>query len=53
MQKTFAQYGSIQEIRVFKDKGYAFVRSVMPAFTRIISISYPWFKHSLFPEKMD
>lgn len=26
MQKTFASYGSIQEIRVFKDKGYAFIR---------------------------
>ncbi|KAA0191649.1 hypothetical protein HAZT_HAZT001125 [Hyalella azteca] len=27
MQKTFSIYGSIQEIRVFKDKGYAFVRA--------------------------
>ncbi|KAI5740117.1 hypothetical protein M8J76_000636 [Diaphorina citri] len=26
MQKTFQPFGSIQEIRVFKDKGYAFVR---------------------------
>ncbi|CAN8024012.1 unnamed protein product [Ixodes persulcatus] len=26
MQKTFNTYGAIQEIRVFKDKGYAFVR---------------------------
>lgn len=26
MQKTFSPFGSIQEIRVFKDKGYAFVR---------------------------
>ncbi|XP_069162859.1 cytotoxic granule associated RNA binding protein TIA1 [Procambarus clarkii] len=26
MQKTFAPYGQIHEIRVFKDKGYAFVR---------------------------
>ncbi|EDV91437.1 polyadenylate-binding protein RBP45C isoform X2 [Drosophila grimshawi] len=26
LQKTFALYGAIQEIRVFKDKGYAFVR---------------------------
>ncbi|XP_051863397.1 cytotoxic granule associated RNA binding protein TIA1 isoform X4 [Drosophila albomicans] len=26
LQKTFAPYGAIQEIRVFKDKGYAFVR---------------------------
>ncbi|CAH1965048.1 unnamed protein product [Acanthoscelides obtectus] len=26
MQKTFAPFGTIQEIRVFKDKGYAFVR---------------------------
>ncbi|CAH1390560.1 unnamed protein product [Nezara viridula] len=25
MQKTFAPYGTIQEIRVFKDKGYAFI----------------------------
>ncbi|XP_022663913.1 nucleolysin TIAR-like isoform X2 [Varroa destructor] len=26
IQKTFSSYGIIQEIRVFKDKGYAFVR---------------------------
>ncbi|KAK4872085.1 hypothetical protein RN001_016209 [Aquatica leii] len=26
MQKTFAPFGSIQEIRVFKEKGYAFIR---------------------------
>ncbi|KAL5283671.1 TIAL1.2 family protein [Megaselia abdita] len=26
LQKTFSPFGSIQEIRVFKDKGYAFVR---------------------------
>jgi len=26
LQKTFASFGSIQEIRIFKDKGYAFVR---------------------------
>ncbi|CAB3371651.1 Hypothetical predicted protein [Cloeon dipterum] len=26
MQKTFSAFGQIQEIRVFKDKGYAFVR---------------------------
>uniref|UniRef100_A0A6M2DU36 Putative apoptosis-promoting rna-binding protein tia-1/tiar rrm superfamily n=1 Tax=Xenopsylla cheopis TaxID=163159 RepID=A0A6M2DU36_XENCH len=26
MQKTFSQFGQIQDIRVFKDKGYAFVR---------------------------
>uniref|UniRef100_B3P5U2 GG11590 n=1 Tax=Drosophila erecta TaxID=7220 RepID=B3P5U2_DROER len=26
LQKTFSPYGTIQEIRVFKDKGYAFVR---------------------------
>ncbi|XP_064466062.1 nucleolysin TIAR-like isoform X3 [Ornithodoros turicata] len=26
MQKTFNSFGAIQEIRVFKDKGYAFVR---------------------------
>ncbi|XP_059179227.1 cytotoxic granule associated RNA binding protein TIA1-like isoform X10 [Physella acuta] len=26
MRKTFAQYGTIQEVRVFKDKGYAFIR---------------------------
>ncbi|KAJ1521351.1 hypothetical protein ONE63_003027 [Megalurothrips usitatus] len=26
MTKTFAPFGNIQEIRVFKDKGYAFVR---------------------------
>ncbi|KAK7572023.1 hypothetical protein V9T40_014495 [Parthenolecanium corni] len=26
IQKTFTQFGTIQEIRVFKDKGYAFVR---------------------------
>nr|CAD7397391.1 unnamed protein product [Timema cristinae]CAD7425237.1 unnamed protein product [Timema monikensis] len=26
MQKTFSPYGTIQDIRVFKDKGYAFIR---------------------------
>jgi len=26
MQKTFSAFGPIQEIRVFKDKGYAFIR---------------------------
>lgn len=26
MQKTFSQFGPIQDIRVFKDKGYAFIR---------------------------
>lgn len=26
IQKTFLPYGVIQEIRVFKEKGYAFVR---------------------------
>lgn len=26
MQKTFSSYGMIQDIRVFKDKGYAFIR---------------------------
>lgn len=26
LQKTFAHFGAIQEIRIFKDKGYAFVR---------------------------
>jgi nucleolysin TIA-1/TIAR len=26
MQKTFAQFGTIMDIRVFKDKGYAFIR---------------------------
>ena len=26
LQKTFANFGSIQEIRIFKDKGYAFIR---------------------------
>ena len=26
MQKTFSQFGNIQDIRVFKDKGYAFIR---------------------------
>jgi len=26
MQTTFSQFGPIQEIRVFKDKGYAFIR---------------------------
>lgn len=31
MQKTFAPFGSIQEIRVFKDKGYAFIRYAMTA----------------------
>merc|ERR1719330_227029 len=26
LQKTFSHFGSIQEIRIFKDKGYAFIR---------------------------
>ncbi|XP_063367246.1 nucleolysin TIAR [Cydia fagiglandana] len=26
MQNTFSQYGQIQDIRVFRDKGYAFIR---------------------------
>lgn len=26
IQKTFTRYGAIQEIRVFKDKGYAFIK---------------------------
>ena len=26
IQKTFSTFGPIQEIRVFKDKGYAFIR---------------------------
>lgn len=26
LQKTFSHFGAIQEIRIFKDKGYAFVR---------------------------
>ncbi len=26
LQKTFAHFGCIQEIRIFKDKGYAFIR---------------------------
>lgn len=26
MQSTFSQYGQIQDIRVFRDKGYAFIR---------------------------
>lgn len=29
LQKIFGPYGQIQEIRVFKDKGYAFIRSVV------------------------
>jgi nucleolysin TIA-1/TIAR len=35
MQKTFSPFGNIQEIRVFKDKGYAFVRSVASTSTRL------------------
>ena len=26
MHETFQSFGAIQEIRVFKDKGYAFIR---------------------------
>ena len=26
LQKTFSHFGCIQEIRIFKDKGYAFIR---------------------------
>lgn len=29
LQKIFAPYGQIQEIRVFKDKGYAFIRYIV------------------------
>jgi len=28
IHKSFSAYGCIQEIRVFKEKGYAFIRSV-------------------------
>ena len=28
LQKTFSHFGCIQEIRIFKDKGYAFIRYV-------------------------
>jgi RNA recognition motif-containing protein len=35
MQKTFSPFGNIQEIRVFKDKGYAFVRSVANTLIRL------------------
>ncbi|XP_046366208.1 nucleolysin TIAR-like isoform X3 [Haliotis cracherodii] len=40
MKKTFSPYGAIQEIRVFKDKGYAFVRfaSKENATTAIVSV---------------
>jgi len=31
IHKSFSAYGCIQEIRVFKEKGYAFIRSVSPA----------------------
>ena len=33
LQKTFAHFGSIQEIRIFKDKGYAFVRYGISRYT--------------------
>ena len=26
LQKTFSHFGAIQEVRIFKDKGYAFIR---------------------------
>ena len=29
LQRTFANFGAIQEIRIFKDKGYAFIRYVI------------------------
>jgi RNA recognition motif-containing protein len=38
MQKTFAAFGNIQEIRVFKDKGYAFVRYVCVAYAKVASL---------------
>nr|CAD7392738.1 unnamed protein product [Timema cristinae] len=41
MQKTFSPFGNIQEIRVFKDKGYAFVRSVA-AVNRLSVTSRQW-----------
>lgn len=28
IQRAFSVYGTIQEIRIFKDKGYAFIRLV-------------------------
>lgn len=29
IQETFAQFGDVQEVRVFKEKGFAFIRSVL------------------------
>lgn len=45
MQKTFSIYGSIQEIRVFKDKGYAFVRFVIISnrANNLMQITSPFF----------
>ena len=41
LQKTFANFGNIQEIRIFKDKGYAFVRLVdSEAKMMIIKLEY-------------
>ena len=40
LQKTFAHFGSIQEIRIFKDKGYAFVRYCR-SYAVILSTPFP------------
>jgi len=38
MQKTFSPFGQIQEIRVFKDKGYAFIRWLTPFTCLLLSL---------------
>uniref|UniRef100_A0A1B0D0X2 Uncharacterized protein n=1 Tax=Phlebotomus papatasi TaxID=29031 RepID=A0A1B0D0X2_PHLPP len=37
LQKTFSPFGTIQEIRVFKDKGYAFIRYVHFQLLRLLA----------------
>lgn len=39
LQKIFGPYGQIQEIRVFKDKGYAFIRFVANSAFLLASLS--------------
>ena len=45
VQKHFSPYGTIQEIKVFKDKGYAFVRWRKRAQTNKLKIFYEKIHH--------
>jgi len=51
LQKTFSPYGTIQEIRVFKDKGYAFVRWVSIDISNSLNLIKSLFFESNINEK--